>query len=77
MSDDALYQKFLQRWEEVTELPPQKVGPLTPVYKLTVPFFKTAPWRVLIPLSVVLVVFAAVLFEVTAAQVASVLQRGF
>lgn len=75
--DDQLYQKFKHRWKEVTELPPQTLGPLTPVYKRTVPYFKIAPWRVLVPLSFIMVAFVALILEITATQVASLLQRGF
>lgn len=74
---DKMYQKFLAKWEEVTELPTQEVGSLTPLFKRTVPYFKVAPWRVLLPLSFLLVASTALFFEQTAAQVASILQRGF
>lgn len=77
MKSDALYQKFVQKWDEVTELPPQTVGPFTPVYKRTVPFFKVAPWRFLVPLSFVLAAGVALILQVTAVQIATLLQRGF
>ena len=75
--DDVLYRKFKHRWEEVTELPPQTLGPLTYVYKRSVPYLKIAPWRILLPLSFVMVAAIALLLEITATQVASILQRGF
>lgn len=75
--DDKLYNNFKHRWQEVTELPPQTLGPLTPVYKRTVPYFKIAPWRILVPLSFIMVAAAALILEITATQVASLLQRGF
>jgi len=77
MSKNNLYHNFYQKWREVTELPTQTVGPLTPLYKKTVPFFKTAPWRILAPLAFLLVCIGALLLELTAVQVASVLQKGF
>lgn len=77
MKSDPLYQKFVARWDEVTELPPQTVGPLTPVYKRTVPYLKIAPWRVLFPLSFVIAASVALLLEVTAVQIATLLQHGF
>lgn len=75
--EDRLYQSFFAKWQEVTEMPPQTVGPLTPLYKKTVPYLKVAPWRILGPLSLVLAALVALLMEVTAVQIASILQRGF
>jgi len=77
MNSDPLYQKFVAKWEEVTDLPPQTVGPLTPFYKRTVPLFKVAPWRILAPLSLFLALAIALGFEVTVVQIATLLQRGF
>ncbi len=74
---DKLYNNFFEKWKEVTELPPQQVGPLTPFYKRTVPFLKIAPWRILVPLAVLLVAAVALLVNSTAAQIATILQRGF
>lgn len=77
MKSDPLYEKFIKRWEEVTEVPPQTVGALTPVYKKTVPYFKVAPWRVIVPAVFIFSAFVALLLEITAVQVASILQKGF
>lgn len=77
MKPDPLYEKFIQKWEEVTEMPPQTVGPLTPVYKKTVPLLKIAPWRILIPLAFVVIAGLFLMLQITAAQITSILQRGF
>ncbi len=74
---DRLYENFLKKWEEVTELPPQTVGPLTPLYKRTVPFIKADPWRILIPLAFVLAISIALFVHATAAQITSFLQGSF
>ncbi len=74
---DNLYYNFYQKWEEVTSITPQTVGPLTPFYKKTVPFFKNAPWRVLVPMAFIITCVTALILEVTAVQIASILQRGF
>jgi hypothetical protein len=71
------YRKFLHIWEESIELPPQNIGPLTPVFKKTAPFFKVTPWKTLIPLSFLLAVVVALLLQLTAVQIASILQKGF
>lgn len=77
MSKDKLYHQFVSKWEEVTELPPQTVGPLTPIYKRTVPYLKTDPWRIMAPAAFISAVGIALLLEITAVQIATILQRGF
>ena len=77
MNPDPLYQKFVAKWEEVTDLPTQAVGPFTPLYKKAVPYLKWAPWRILAPLSLILAALIALSLETTAVQIATLLQRGF
>lgn len=73
-----LYVNFYKRWEEVTTLPPQTLGPATHVYKRLIPFFKYAPWRIIVPLTFVAVTTGAFLLqELSAVQLASLLQGGF
>lgn len=74
---DALYNKFVKRWEEVTELPPQTVGPLTPYYKAIVRRLKVMPWPVLVLAAILLV--SGIYFLIGSAVVilTSILQRGF
>ena len=74
---DALYQKFVKRWEEVMDLPPQTVGPLTPYYKKLVARLKVMPWPVLVIGSVVLVIGLYLLLGSAITILVSVLQRGF
>lgn len=75
--NDKLFTNFYNRWEEVTMLPTQSLGPLTPVYKRVIPLFKNAPWRIIIPAAFVVVTLGALFIDVTAAQIASLLQRAF
>lgn len=77
MNNDKLYQNFYSKWKEVTDLPTQTVGPFTPLYKLSVPWLKIAPWRILVPLAIILVSITMFLLEVTSPQIASILQRAF
>lgn len=74
---DAVYQKFVRRWEEVTDLPPQALGPLTPYYKRLVRRFKVMPWPAL---ALVALVVVAVLYFLVGSSITflvTVLQRGF
>lgn len=74
---DTTYQKFVKRWEEVTELPPQTLGALTPLYKFITKRMKVMPlpWFVgvslLVALGLYLLLGSAIIFLV------SILQKGF
>lgn len=74
---DALYHKFVKRWEEVTELPTQSVGPLTPYYKTITRRLKVMPWPVLVVGSVVVVIGLYVLLGSAITLLVSILQKGF
>jgi len=71
------YQKFVKRWEEVTELPPQTVGPLTPYYKRFTRRLKVMPWPALVAVSVIVVVGLYLLIGSAVTFIVSILQRGF
>jgi hypothetical protein len=71
------YQKFVRRWEEVTDLPPQTVGPLTPYYKAIVRRLKVMPWPLLVVISIIVVVGLYVLIGSAITLLVSILQRGF
>lgn len=74
---DTMYQKFVKRWEEVTDLPPQTVGPLTPAYKKVAQKLKVMPWPVLVIGSLVIVIGLYILLGTTITLLVSILQRGF
>ena len=74
---DATYHKFVKRWEEVTELPTQRMGPLTPYYKKAVKRLKVMPWPVLVMGSSFVVIGLYVVFGSAITLLVSVLQRGF
>jgi hypothetical protein len=71
------YQKFVKRWEEVTDLPPQTVGPLTPVYKAIVRRLKVMPWPALVLCALVVVIGLYLLIGSAITLLVSLLQRGF
>jgi hypothetical protein len=74
---DVFYQKLVKHYEEVMELPPQTVGPLTPVYKAITKRLKVMPWFVLVGVSFFIVVVLYLLFGSTLTFLVSILQRGF
>lgn len=74
---DALYQRFVKRWEEVTDLPTQTVGPLTPYYKAITRRLKVMPWPLLVIGSVFTVIGLYVLFGSAITLLVSILQKGF
>ena len=74
---DATYQKFLKRWEEVIDLPPQTVGPLTPLYKWFAKRLKSMPWTSFVLVSVAVVLTLYLLVGTAVTSVVSLLQKGF
>jgi hypothetical protein len=73
---DSTYKKFVKRWEEVTELPTQSVGPATPIYKWLVRHLKVMPWPAVVLASLMFVVFLYVLLGAAITIIASFLQKG-
>jgi hypothetical protein len=71
------YQKFVKRWEEVTDLPPQTVGPLTPYYKAITRRLKVMPWPLLVISSLLLVIGLYLLIGSAVTLIVSLLQKGF
>lgn len=74
---DTAYSQFVDRWKEVTDLPPQRVGPMTPVYKKITMHLKVMPWPVLVAGGVVFAVGLYVIFGSAITFLVSILQRGF
>lgn len=74
---DHLYQKFVKRWEEVTDLPPQTLGPLTPYYKAIAKRLKVMPWLPFVVISLAVVVGLYLLIGGAITFLVSILQRGF
>lgn len=71
------YQKFVKRWEEVTDLPPQTVGPLTPYYKAITRRLKVMPWPLLVTTAVLFVLGMYLLLGSAVTFIVSLLQKGF
>lgn len=74
---DVVYQKFVRRWEQITELPPQALGPLTPLYKWVARHLKVMPWPLLVLSSLFMVLGLYYLIGSTLVFLVSLLQRGF
>lgn len=72
-----IYRRFVRRWEEVTDLPPQRVGPLTPYYKALARRLKVMPWPLLVLCSLLLVIGLYALLGSAITLLVSILQKGF
>ena len=70
------YRRFVKRGEEVTDLPPQTVGPLTPYYKALTRHLKVMPWPLLVLGAVCMVVGLYVILGSAITLVVSLLQKG-
>lgn len=74
---DAAYQKFVARWEEVMELPPQRLGPFTGIYKRVIPSLKIMPWPLLVICALLVVGALYILIGSAITLLTTLLQRGF
>lgn len=74
---DTTYQKFMKRWEEVMELPPQTLGPLTPLYKFITKRMKVTPLPWFVVVSVLLALGLYIVFGSAIILLVSILQKGF
>jgi len=77
MARDSVYQKFVSRWEETTDLPPQTVGVFTPIYKAITKRLKVMPWPVLMIVGIGCVGMLLMVLGNTIVSLVSLLQRGF
>jgi hypothetical protein len=74
---DTTYHKFVKRWEEVTDLPTQTVGPFTSQYKKVVKRLKVMPWPALVLAATLMVIGIYFLIGSAVTILTSILQRGF
>ena len=74
---DARYERFQKKWNEVTDLPPQTVGPFTPYYKMVTKRLKIMPLPKLIIISIICILALFYIFGSGITFLASILQRGF
>lgn len=74
---DLTYQKFVSRWEEVMDLPPQTLGPLTPIYKALIRRLKIMPWPYFVVTAAAFVLALYFLIGSTITLLVTILQRGF
>lgn len=72
-----MYKKFQKRWEETMDLPPQTIGPLTPLYKELTKRLKVMPWPAFFIVAVCVVGGLYLLFGNGITLLVSILQRGF
>lgn len=74
---DATYRKFVERWKEVTDLPPQTLGPLTGVYKTVTRKLKVMPWPAFFLTGAVVSAALYWAFGASVSRIVSLLQQGF
>lgn len=71
------FDTFVSHWEQVTDLPPQSVGVLTPWYKEVTRRLKVMPWPFLLALAITIAILLYLLFGTSIVGLTSILQRGF
>lgn len=77
MHTDKTYQMLIQKMHEVSTLPQQTMGPLTPLYRVVIPYAKEAPWRWFVLGSLVTGIFFYVVSGALIVKLVSTLQHGF
>ena len=77
MKNDKLYDLLVAKMHEVMVVPPQTVGPLTPIYKKVVPQFKYFPFKALLPISLFAIFMAYLMFGTWLVKLAELLQKSF
>lgn len=74
---DKTYQLLVAKMKEISEVPPQEIGPFTPLYKRFVPYVKFNPWKSALALSIVLTLVLYLFFGIRWIRLISLLQLGF
>ena len=74
---DKTYNHLLSKMKEISDLTPQRVGPLTPLYRIIIPFFKRDPWRPILLSSMVLTALLYIALGASIVWIVSMLQHGF
>lgn len=76
-TDRQILLKLRQKQLEVSFLPPQEIGPLTPLYKDFIGFLKVRPWRLVLALSFLLVLGLKIISGDFIIKLVNLLQAGF
>lgn len=74
---DLVYENVMKRWDEVTRVPPQKMGRFTPLYKEITKRLKVMPWSLLVLISLTVVGGLYFLLGSAITFIVTILQRGF
>lgn len=77
MKNDLTYKKLLNQLKTVSVVSPQKVGPLTGIYKKAVSQVKTWPVKVLLPIAFLGGIAFQILFGEKIVKIVSILQYGY
>lgn len=74
---DRTYQKFVKRWEEVTDIPPQTLGPFTNIYKTLTHQLKVMPWPWYVVAGMIVALVLYLFFGTSVASLVTLLQKSF
>jgi hypothetical protein len=77
MRNDKLYNQLVAKMHQVAVVPPQTVGPLTPIYKKLAVRLKFTPWRYTVVLAFLFTLCLYLILGQTLVKLASILQYGF
>lgn len=74
---DKTYEILLSKMQEIALVPPQTVGPFTPIYKKIVPLFKFYPVRSISLVAFISAILLYLILGSLSVRIASILQFGF
>lgn len=77
MKEDKLYRLLVSKMHEVAVVPPQRIGPLTPIYKRLALRLKFYPWVSTGLIALVASLFLYILLGSHLVKFISILQFGF
>lgn len=77
MQDKLFFEKLRERQLEVSSIPIQDLGFLDGIHKSAGLYIKIAPWKLIIPLSILFIILFKVVTGASLVSLVSILQEGF
>lgn len=77
MKEGQFLNKLRKRQLEVSAIPVQDLGLATPFYKFVTPYFKNAPWKIIILAGIIIILLIRLVIGNSFVHLVSILQEGF
>lgn len=77
MKDKLFFEKLREKQLEVSSIPVQEFGFLDNLHKSTASYIKVAPWKLIIPVSILAILLFKAITGASLVHLVSILQEGF